>query len=242
MSKLPILEVPKHTLQLPSTQTIIEYRPYYVKEEKQLYLALESEDADVILRTIRDLCQTCSFNNLDPNKHTEFDLEYFFINLRSRSVGESAHIKLACREGECEHYNDIEVDLTEVNVPDLDKDIHNIELTDTIHVVMKHPAINTLIEFEQQGLENKISDLDYTFAKVALYIDQIHHDNNIFHAADNSLAEIQVFIEQLPSPLFKKINTFFENLPRIQYTAEFDCKKCEKPNKIVVEGYQNFFV
>ena len=240
MSNLPVIDIQKHQLTLPSTKELIEYRPYFVKEEKQLLIALESEESLTILRMIRDICVACTFNILNPDIHTEFDLEYMFVMLRAKSVGENTNIRVPCVH--CDEANANSIDLTKVHVPELDPKKHQIQLTDTIHIVMKHPTINQLIEFGEIQEKNDVSEIDFMFSKVALYVDQIHHSDGIFYAADSSLEEITTFIEELPSALFQDINNFFTEIPRVQYNLKFNCKSCNKDNELLIAGYQNFFV
>ena len=240
MSKLPVIDIQKHQLTLPSTKEMVEYRPYFVKEEKQLLIALESEESYTVLRTIRDVCEACSFKQLNPNLHTEFDLEYLFVMLRAKSVGENTNIRVPCQH--CSEPNENSIDLTQVTVPDLDQKEHQIQLTDTIHIVMKHPTINELLEFGKIQEAKTTSEIDYMFEKIALYVDQIHHADGIFYAADGTRAEITTFIEELPSAMFQVINTFFNALPRVQYNLNFQCKSCSENNDILITGYQNFFV
>ena len=237
---LPILDTQKHLFKLPSTKETIEYRPYLVKEEKQLLIAMESNEPHTVFRVLRDICVTCSFGALDPDKHTEFDLESLFLNIRARSTGEISNIVTYCSE--CDADNPVAIDLTTIELPDIVNNNQSIEILPQIHVVMKYPSINQAIAFESVRQTKTDNRFDYMFAKIANHVDQIHHGENVFHADDGNRDDIISFLDELPIPVFQKIDDYFKDAPAIKYNMMFDCQNCGKENNREITGYQNFFV
>ena len=232
---LPKLDTPRYELTVPSTNKKVVYRPYLVKEEKILMMAMESNDQNQMVRALKDVIASCTDNMVDVNDLAMFDLEYIFMQLRSKSSGETTDIGVKCSS--CETKNDINIDLSKVKV-NMPKDAEKkIKLTDNVGVVMKYPSINDILKIQNDDDTevNKIFDI------IASAIDYIYSGEEIFDAKDQSSAELKDFIDSLNTEQFNKIRAFIENMPSAGTTVEFDCKSCGTHNSIEVKGLANFF-
>jgi transcription elongation factor Elf1 len=233
---LPKLDSPTYELSVPSTGAKIPYRPYLVKEEKILMMALESNDERQMIRAIRDVILACTDNNIDMNNVAMFDMEYIFTQLRSKSVGESAEIGIKCSE--CESTNEVSVNLENVRV-DSPKDVSDtIELTDTVGVKMKYPSVNTVLYSTNSGTS---SNIERIFDLLVNCIDSIYSGDQIFDVSSQSKEEINEFIESLNGEQFAKVRKFIENIPSTQIDVEFTCKDCSHKNNVNLKGLANFF-
>jgi hypothetical protein len=231
---LPKLATAKYELKLPSTGKTIEYRPFLVKEEKILLIAQSTgEDADM-LRAVEQIIENCTFGALKPNTLPFFDIEYVFIKLRSKSIGEVATVKLLMPDdGETEV--DVDINLDEVEcVRDVS---HNalIQLTDEIGLTLDYPRVEALA---------KISDLSEDqagFAIVKDCISQIHDAENVYAKSDMDSKELDEFIDSLTHSQFEKVQEFFDTMPKVKHLVKVKNPNTGVVNEIVIEGMQNFF-
>lgn len=231
---LPKLVSSKHTLVVPSTKESIEYRPYLVKEEKILMMAFESKDQSQMITALRDTIAGCTEGKIKVDNLTMFDLEYIFLKLRSKSVGENAKLKVKCIK--CETPNEVNIDLSSVNVVGDIKPTAKIELTDTVGVMLKYPTI--------KGLYRQLNSLDEAnsaLAAIASAVESIYDADNVYPAENETEKSILEFIESLTSDQFKKIASFFDDMPKLKHNIDFTCTHCKEENKIAIEGLQNFF-
>lgn len=229
---LPKIETPTYELTLPSTGELIEYRPFLVKEEKILLLAQESGEAKDIMRALKQIVASCTFDKVSPNDVPQYDLEYVFLQLRAKSVGETSKFSVKCEH--CSEYNEVEVDLSTVEVTfPLQKDANKIQLTDNIGVILQP------ISFE------KIEDIDSiadNFTKIlALSIAQIYDQTQVYNSSDVSEKELIEFVESLSRTQVSKIEHFLENQPYLAKDIQFTCKACGKPNSVTLKGLDAFF-
>jgi len=233
---LPVITAPKYQLTIPSTGKNIEYRPYLVKEEKILVLALESENSNQMIRAIRDIINICTFKNVDANTLTIFDLEFVFLKLRAVSVGGSTSLKIKCVD--CESYTEIDLNLDHVKIKGEMKSDVKIQLNDDVGVIMRYPTVKgTLL-----GANTADTD-DYSTAisTIASCIETIYDAENT-HSADASTKEELIdFIESLSQEQFAKINTFFNDMPTLSHDVDFDCKSCGTNKTTTIKGLQSFF-
>lgn len=233
---LPKLETPTYRMQVPSSGKVVSFRPYLVKEEKVLLMALESQDEKQMIQAVKDIISACTFKELEVRDLTMYDLEYVFTQLRAKSVGEVSTVLLKCEE--CEAENEVSINLdTGVTVKKNEEVDNKIKLTDTIGVMMKHPNVDTMMEH----MTSDSKDVDKMFAIVCSCIDYIYQDDQIFDASEQSHQELREFIESLSSEQFAMMKKYIESMPSSVCDASFDCVSCQHHNKVELRGMVNFF-
>ena len=233
---LPKINAPRYDLVLPSTGQKVSYRPYLVKEEKIIMMAAESADEGQMVRAVKDVIASCTDNGVDTNNITMFDLEYVFIQLRAKSVGESTTIKARC--GECSEMNDVEVDLSNTRV-DMPKDAQKgvtKQLTDDISVVLKYPNVDTVVSATE-----KATDVDAAFNLIASCMDAIYQGDSVYDVSTASREEIVEFIESLNTQQFGQLQEFVESMPSAKMDIQFKCTHCSHDNTTEIRGLANFF-
>lgn len=226
-------DAPKYDIVVPSTGQKVRYRPYLVKEEKVLMLAMESQDQRSALSAIVDTIGSCVQDDLNTNELTTFDVEYLFTQIRSKSVGETAKIGVACSH--CDEQNEIDIKLDDIKVGNPEGLETTIQLTDNITLLMRWPSYNELIEVE--GL----STTDQTFKMIAACIDSVQTEEESIRLRDESEAEVTEFVESLSSTQFDKIRKYVEQMPRMEHAVSFECTSCKKRNDITLSGISDFF-
>jgi len=234
---LPKITTPQYTLKLPSTGKQVKFRPFLVKEEKLLLLAMESEDETQTITTIKQIISDCTDIKGMIDDLPTFDIEYLFLKIRSKSVGESTKVLITCPDDN-ETDVAVDIDLSEVEVttnPDHNK---KIELTDTVGMVMKYPSLDTFVKVNISG--NK-TEIDQVFDLAADCIDHIYDDNQIFEGKDSPRKEKIEFLEQLSSDQFQKVQKFFETMPKLQKKLMVKNPKTEVESEVVLEGLASFF-
>jgi hypothetical protein len=234
---LPILETATYELTLPSADIVVKYRPFLVKEEKVLLQALESNDDVEIKNAIKDIVSTCTFGQLNAGNLPTFDLEYVFLQIRSKSVGEVANIRLLCPDDK-ETYVTKDVDLSKVEVQVDDEHSNTIQVNDKIKMVMKYPTIDTVDPKKNiQGMKT-----EQVFDMIAGCIHSIYEGEKEFLVSDYTKEELDKFIESLDRKTFDKLNKFFETMPQLRHEVEIENPKTKVKSKIVLKGAQDFFV
>jgi len=234
---LPKLNTPTYELDVPSTGKTISYRPYLVREEKILMLAMESNDERQMIRAIRDVISACTNDELDMSRIAMSDMEYIFTQLRSKSVGETVQIGMKCSE--CETQNEVELNLDKVKVTSPEEVSDTIELTDTIGVKMKYPSVDKVLESTSK--EDSGSTVDRIFDLLIDCIDSIYSGEELFDASTQPRKEITEFIESLNAEQFTRVRRFVENIPSAQIDVAFKCKNCGQDNNNTLRGLANFF-
>jgi Zn finger protein HypA/HybF involved in hydrogenase expression len=228
---LPTLETPKYTLTLPSTKQKIEYRPFLVKEEKVLMIAQQSDDSNTMFRAMIDIVDACTFNKLLVDKLSNVDLEYIFLKLRAKSVGESVELNMICDE--CKQENPVSIDIDDIKVKYSRKKVEpTIQLTDDVGVVCTYPTVKSVMRVKKDDPTEIIS----------CAIESIFDKENTYNLEEESPEEINKFIETLNFQQLKKIQDFIDTAPKIQHTVKFQCSKCNSENSKLVQGAENFFV
>ncbi len=230
---LPKLETPTYSIEVPSLKSEIEFRPFLVKEEKILMIAQESEDENKILKTIKDIISACSFEKLDPSECTASDIEYLFIQLRAKSIGETVTIKIKCSE--CNEYTANKIDLEEIKLSD-DEEVNNtIEITDSIGIVLKKISMLNAEKISK-------SDPLKAFNQLLIYsIESIYDADSVYPASESTEKELIAFIDSLSHSHLEKIQEYIQDVKKLQHTCSFKCKSCGHENKTVLEGIESFF-
>lgn len=231
---LPVIDTPKYITTIPSTGEKVSYRPYLVKEEKILMIAMESENQDQILGAVKDIIGACTFGKVNVEQLALFDLEYIFLKLRAKSVGETSKIGLKCSE--CETSNEIEVPLDAIEVKAVDKDDSVIMLTDKVGIKFRYPSVKDAEKLS--GIKDGVGAVMKT---IIMCIDNIFDDEKVYPAKDSTPKELEAFIDSLNSDQFKRIQAFFEGMPSVSYTAKFKCESCGHENELLIKGLANFF-
>lgn len=238
---LPIMSTPTYTMVVPSTGESVRYRSFLVKEEKALLIAQQSEDMVTMVETLKGVIKSCVMDKVDIDKLAIFDLEYMFMTIRGKSVGETVDLIFPCDEDHGEQNekakSTVQIDLNTITVQKGEGHTNKIELFDNVGVVMKYPTVDILKKL--QGVDQE--DLDKIFDIMALSIDYIYDGDQIFYANEQKTSELKQFIENLTSEQFVKIQSFFETMPKLSKEIEYTCPICGKYHKKMLEGIQSFF-
>jgi hypothetical protein len=232
---LPKINTPTFELEVPSTKEKLTYRPFLVKEEKLLLLAMETEKDDDMMRAVKQIINNCTFEKLVVDDLALFDLEYVFLRIRSKSVGEIVNLKLLC-EDDGETYADVEVNLDEVGVDYPEGHSNKIELDENVGMLMQYPQFETAL-----GM-NSDSDTENIFTMIKRSIKQIYDGDTLHERTDFNDKELDAFIESLSTAHFQKLQAFFETMPRVRHEVKFKNPKTKKNNTVTLEGLNAFFV
>lgn len=231
---LPKLNSANYELSLPSTGATIKYRPFLVKEQKALMIAQESEDDKVIESTFAQIINDCVADNVDPYKMPMFDIEYVFLKIRSKSVGEIAELRVTCPDDEETKVN-VSIPLEEVDVQ-MTKDHTNvISLTDDINVIMRYPCLGDMKGF------NALGETKSLFEMVKRCIHEVHDGEEIYRRVDMSEKDLEDFIDSMSSKNFESVGEFFSSMPKLSYDLEVENPKTKVKSVIPIEGLQSFF-
>jgi hypothetical protein len=236
---LPKIETPIYDIELPLSKHKLRFRPFLVKEQKILMMALESQERSNIERNIRQILQNCTLDDVDVRTLPIVDVEYFFLQLRARSIGEVVESRYKCEnevEGKkCGHMMDVEIPLLDIKVDTVNLP-ETIQLTNTIGVKLKYPEYAVL-----ERLENVESASAIAFELIAECIEYIFEGDQIYYADESTPEEMLEFLESLRQEQFRKIEDYFENLPTIKKTIQVTCAKCGFHHSITLQGLENFF-
>lgn len=228
---LPVLnDTPKYDLKIPSTGNKIKFRPYLIKEEKVLMMAAESGDGAQMMNAIMDTIEACVQSNIKVDELTTFDIEYLFIKLRSKSVGETSTVNLSCSS--CKEPNEITIDLESIECIDNTKNKF-VKLNDEITIEMKYPSYKNL-DLNQNENEMGFDILTKSMSAV------LTEDSRI-EMADETSENIRAFLESMTKEQFEKVSSFLLEMPQVKHNIEYDCVKCGDHNEIVLKGIQSFF-
>ena len=236
---LPILETPKYTVTIPSTKKSVEYRPYLVKEEKILMLAMESEDEKQMIMAVKDIIRACTFEKLNPDDLTTVDLEYVFLKLRAKSVGETASVSLKCQTSECTGSVNADINLDAIEPTSISNGTSNrIQLTDKVGMTLRPVTVRALsrLSGDSKSKSEQVTQL------IISSIESIFDDAGVYRAEDHTVEELIKFIDSLSTAHLQKIQAYVESLPRLSKDIEYTCPKCKVKHKITLTGLQSFFV
>ena len=234
---LPRIDVPIYEMVIPSTDEKIKYRPFLIKEEKILLIAMESGENEDIIQAVKQIVSECIFNKVKLGDMPMFDIEYMFLQIRSKSVGEVSKLKVLCQDDK-KTYATVKVDLTEIEVQVDDNHTNKIELSDEMGVIMKYPSIDS---FSTAGIAEITASnmLDVIVACISQIYDK--KGEEVFDAKDSTKAELIEFVEQLNTKQFQDIQKFFDTMPKLRHTITVKNPKTKKESKIVLSGLADFF-
>ena len=230
-----INDVPVYYMTIPSTGQKVSYRPFLVKEQKVLLIALESGEIDHILRAIMDSIAACVQETIDVNTLATFDIEYMFIRIRMKSAGETSTIRMPCNE--CQEYTELDIPLDDIKI-DLPQKVPSIELTETVKLRLRYPRYNALLEEAKRGEQ---SEVDALYGLVYECLDYLETEDERISFKEETRESVETFLNELTTVQFDKIVAFTQDLPRLSHEVEFGCKSCGKDQKFVLEGLQDFF-
>ena len=235
---LPSVETPRYELTLPSTDKVVQFRPFLVKEEKVLLVAMESNNNAEIINATKEILNACTYEKLEIEKLPIFDIEYIFLQIRAKSVGEIANFKMLCPDDK-QTYVDVNVDLTKVNVQVDDEHTNNIVIDENrkLGVVFNYPTL----EMTKAGFNVDETDINTLFDIMITSIDHIYEGEKIYPAKDSTKEELKTFLESLPQKTFEKIKTFFETMPQLRHSIEVENPKTKVKNTIELKGIRDFF-
>ena len=231
---LPVINTPTYELVVPSTKEKLTYRPFLVKEEKILLMAMEEEKDAQLNRALKQVVNNCTFETIDVAKLPLFDLEYIFLRIRAKSVGEVARISILM-EDDGETYVPVEIDLESIEVEFKEDHDPKIQLTDEIGIMMGYPT------FEHIDFDASESDVNKIFDMIGSSILQIFEGETVYERTDFNKKELKTFLESLTSDQFKRVQSFFETMPRLRHTIELENPKTKVINTITLEGLNAFF-
>ena len=240
---LPIVATATYELKIPSTGKIVKYRPFLVKEEKMLMMAADAEGA-AIGKTIKSVLSACAQSKVNIDTLAPFDIEYFFLQLRAKSIGNEIKVRLRkpgsvdCETENCQQICEVTIDAEEIkldreNVPD-----GKIKITDDIGIKLKYPDIDSMQKFIATG---KDPTADEVFKIIADSIEYIWEGEELYQAKDSTKQELNDFIESLNSEQFAKVRSFFEDMPKLTKDVTWKCSKCEKTAEVKLQGIDAFF-
>ena len=232
---LPKLETPVYELEQPSTGETIKYRPFLVKEQKTLMMASESNDDKQVKEALAGLISNCTFSKIDPFKIPIFDVEFLFLRIRGKSVGEKIDLSLLCPDDNKTRVNK-SVNLEEIGVNMKVGHTNEIDITDNIKMVMRYPTLNDMTDMSADA--NNIEDV---FSMIRRCVHEIHDDKKVYNRVDISDKELEEFIDSLTGEQFEKVGGFFETMPKVQHSVEVTNPKTKKKGEVVIEGIQSFF-
>ena len=243
---LPTIAVPQYELTIPSTEKKAKYRPFLVKEEKVLLIALESENQTNIINAIRTIISNCLYGDVNVNEMPTFDLEYIFLQLRAKSKGEVIELKYECPKCKTEIPANINID--DIKVTFQDKHTNKIELDTNLGVVMKYPTVELQNEITKTLTGENKSQVEGIFTMVKSCIDYIYDNENTYPLKDHTEKEVDDFINSLTDAHFQKLSGFFDTMPVIKHEFQIKCTKkkkdktCSYKETQTLSGLQSFFV
>ena len=237
---LPTIATPTYELELPSSGETITYRPFLVKEEKLLVLAMESEDTKSITRAIKEVLKSCIKTKIKVDTLPTFDIEYLFLNIRGKSVGEEVEVTVTCPDDGVTEV-DVNIPIDNIQVQKSKEHTNNIKLDDTLSMTMKYPSLDQFIETNFDVNESKGTQLEQSFDLIGSCIETIYSDEEAWPASESSKKEIGEFLEQLSSSQFADIEQFFETMPKLSHEVHVTNPKTKKKSTVLLEGLASFF-
>ncbi len=236
---LPKIATPTYELELPSTGKTIRYRPFLVKEEKVLLIALESEDTKQITNAIRAVIKNCiATKGVKVETLPTFDIEYLFLNIRGKSVGEEIEVNLICPDDEVTEVKK-KINIDDIKIQKNDEHTNVIKIDENIMMEMKYPSLD---EFIKNNFDfNEKNQMDQSFELIGSCINKIYTQEEVWASTDCTKKELNEFLESMNSSQFKDIETFFETMPKLKHTVTLTNPNTKKENEIVLEGLASFF-
>jgi hypothetical protein len=233
---LPKLVSPTYELKLPSTDQVIKFRPFLVKEEKILLIAMESEDEKQITTAIKTILKNCVLSKIKIDDLALFDIEYLFLNVRGKSVGEEISLRLLCPDDQ-ESYADVSINIEDIKIQKSEEHDRNIKLNDSIGMVMKYPNLDMFVK-NNFGTGSQVDDV---FEIASTCIEQIFEGEEVFEVKNFSKKEVMDFLDSLNTEQFLMIQKFFETMPKLKHTVQVTNPNTGVISDVEIEGLANFF-
>ena len=236
---LPKITAPTYELVLPSSGRKCKYRPFLVKEEKLLIIAMESEDTKQITTAVQNVLKNCILTRgIKVEKLATFDIEYLFLNIRGKSVGEEVEVMITCPD-DGETQVPAVINLDDIKINETKEHTRDIKIDDTLSLRMKYPSMD---EFVKNNFDiSEGMDIEDTFELIASCIEQVYSEEESWNASDCSRKELVDFIDQLGTKQFKEVENFFATMPKLSHTLKVVNPKTKVENEILLEGLQSFF-
>jgi len=231
---LPKLNTPQYELELPSTGGKIKFRPFLVKEQKLLMMAQESKNESEITNAISNIIHSCTDGVVDAKTSPLFDVEYVFLQLRAKSVGETAELKVKCPDDN-ETFVDVKVSLIDVSVQMTEDHKNVIDITDSIKIVMKYPVLN-----DMKNVSDRKKEVDNVFSLLKTCIHEIHDGDTIHSKIDMTEKDIEEFIDSLNTAQFEALMDFFKTMPKLRHPIVVVNPKTKKKGEVIMEGLDSF--
>jgi len=233
---LPKLVTPEFETVIPSTKERIRFRPFLVKEEKILYMALESGQQRDIFNATKSILENCILTpGIEFDKLTSYDMEYLFLKLRSKSVGENISLNLRhTNDDDCKHLTEVHIDVDQIDVQFDDNHEYKIDIGNGIGIKLSDPNASIFMKYQQN--ENEIENMLNIMYEC---VEMVYDENDVYDEFTNE--EFQEFVGQLTKEQFEPIVDFFNTLPKLKHDVEYTCSQCGKNEKITLEGLQSFF-
>ena len=236
---LPKIATPTYELELPSSGQVIKYRPFLVKEEKLLVIALESEGTKQITTAIKTVIKNCiETKNIKVESLPTFDIEYLFLNIRGKSVGEDIEVNIICPDDE-ETYVSVKINVDDIEVQKNKEHSNKIKLDSTLMMEMRYPSLDQFIKNNFDLSSNNA--MEQSFELVASCVDKIYNEDEVWSSSDVTKKELMEFLDQMNSSQFKQIEKFFETMPKLSHTVKVKNPKTEVESEVVLEGLSSFF-
>jgi len=236
---LPTIATPTYELELPSTGKKVKYRPFLVKEEKLLVLALETESTKDITTAIKNVLKNCiETKGIKVENLPTFDIEYLFLNIRGKSVGEDIEVNLICPDDEVTQVPTT-INIDDIKIKKNEKHTNKIKLDDSLMMEMKYPSLDQFIRSNFDFTED--SNVDQSFDLISACIDKIYNEEEVWSTSDCTKKEVKDFLEQMNSMQFKEIESFFETMPKLSHSIKIKNPKTKVESTVVLEGLSSFF-
>ena len=235
---LPTIDTPRYELTLPSQDIKVQYRPFLVKEEKVLLMAMESKDNNEIITATKNIINSCTFEKLDVDKLPMFDVEYLLLQIRAKSIGEISKFKVICPDDK-QTMTDVEIDLTKIEVQVDDEHTNKVIVDENrnLGIVLNYPSLETT----KAGFDVSSANVDTMFNVITSCIDHIFEGEKTFPAKDSTQKELKDFLESLPQSAFLKVKKFFDTMPQLRHEVEVTNPKTGVKSKVTFKGLQDFF-
>ena len=236
---LPKISTPTYELELPSSGKTIKFRPFLVKEEKLLVLALESDDSKEITNAVKAVLKDCiQTRGVKVETLPTFDIEYLFLNIRGKSVGEDIEVSVLCPD-DGETYAEVQINIDDIKVSKDKEHTKQIKIDDKLMMEMKYPPLEQFVKSNFDFSED--NQVDQSFSLIASCVDKVFSEDEAWTSEDLTSKEINDFLEQMNSSQFKQIEKFFTTMPKLSHEVEVLNPKTKKKGKVVLEGLSSFF-
>ncbi len=232
---LPRIDTPTYQLTLPSTQQQVDYRPFLVKEQKIIMMAQESGDQKSMIQAVGDLVNSCTFGKIDANNSPTFDIEYIFLKIRSKSVGETVELTVTCPDDEKTKVP-VKLKLDDIKVLTDVTHRSEIDVTDTIKIAFRYPLLNDTMNLDSGN------SVDAPFKMINSCVESIHYGDDIYQKVDITEKDLEEFIDQLTGEQFENIMNFFSTMPKLRHVIQVTNPKTNVKSEVVLEGLQSFLV